>query len=89
MVLRLVSGPMLEKRNKIGPLADRQKVLLTAKLGISLFHGFPIFREFREISGIPKSFGITEIRKISESIRGKYFSSLIILAIFLIFSILF
>ena len=25
MVLRLVSGPMLEKRNKIGPLADRQK----------------------------------------------------------------
>ena len=32
MVLRLVSGPMLEKSNKTGPLADRQKVLLAARL---------------------------------------------------------
>ena len=39
MVLRLVSGPMLEKKNTTGPLADRQKVLLTARLG-----GFPFSR---------------------------------------------
>ena len=36
MVLRLVSGPMLES-NRTEPLADRQKVLLTARLRVSLF----------------------------------------------------
>ena len=42
MVLRLVSGPMPEKSNRTGPLADRQRVLLTAKL-----IGFPFFSDFQ------------------------------------------
>ena len=45
MVLRLVSGPMLEKTNRTGQLADRQKVLLTATLRVFLFLGFSISRK--------------------------------------------
>ena len=41
MVLRLASGSMLEKSNRIGPLANRQEVLLTARL-----RGFPFFQIF-------------------------------------------
>ena len=61
MVLRLVNGPMLEKSNRTGPLADRQKILLTARLRVSLFlFQLPgkreIFRKFFETSGkFPKS----------------------------------
>ena len=45
MVLRLVSGPMLKKSNKFGSLADRQKVLLMARLRVSFFLGFSTTRE--------------------------------------------
>ena len=48
MVLRFVSGPMLEKSNRTGPLADRQIVLLPARLKVSLFVGFSTTRK-REI----------------------------------------
>ena len=77
MVLRLVSGPMLEKSNKIGPLADRQKVLQTATLNVTLFLGFSttretgnfqkISRELRKIHGVPKILEITLIREIPEN----------------------
>ena len=55
MVLQLVSGPMLEKSKRTGPLADRQKVLLTARLGFFLFLGFKIFLgNSRKSSGFGK-----------------------------------
>ena len=83
MILRLVSGPMLEKKNKTGPLADRQKVLPTARLRASLFLGFSttratgnfqkIFWEPREIFGIPRIFGIAGIQEIPENFREKFF----------------
>ena len=60
MVLLLVSGPMLQKSNRTGPLADPQKVLLTARLRISLFLGFSTTRETgnfsKNSSGIPGNF---------------------------------
>ena len=52
MVLRLVSGPMLEKSNRTGPSANRQKVLLTATLTVSLFSDF----QLPEKRGIFKKF---------------------------------
>ena len=83
MALRLASGPMLEKSNKIGLLADRQKLLLTARLRVSVFLGFStaqetvnfqkISRELREILGNPKIFGISRIREIPKKFRGKFF----------------
>ena len=76
MVLRLVSGPMLEKSNRTGPLANRRKVLLTARLKVSLFLEFSttgetgifqkISREVWEIPGILKIFGIPGVREIFE-----------------------
>ena len=63
MVLRLVSGPTLEKNN--GPSADRQKVLLTARLRVLLFLGFLTTRKTgkfsNKVSGIP---GFGNSRKI-------------------------
>ena len=59
MVLRLVIGPMLEKSNKTGPLADQQKALQTAR-----FIEFPFFLDFQlpgkrkisiKFSGIPEN----------------------------------
>ena len=88
MVLRLVSGRMLEKSNRIGPLANRQEVLLTARL-----RGFPfsqIFnypgngkfsKNFSEISvnfRYPENPGFPGFGKFSREI----FSSLIILRFF-------
>ena len=83
MVLRLVSGPMLEKSNRAGPLTDRQKVLLTARSRVSFFSDFQLpgkrkifkkfSRELREVPGIPKIVGITGIQEIFESFRGKIF----------------
>ena len=67
MVLRLVSGPILEKSNKIGPLADRQKVLLTATLRVFFFSDFQlpgkrkIFKKFLGNSG-----KFAESRKFAE-----------------------
>ena len=43
MVLRVVSGPMSEKSSKTRPLADRQKVLLTAYIDLML----PFFSNFQ------------------------------------------
>ena len=40
MVLPLVNGPMLEKSNRTGPLADRRNDLLTAGLRVFLLLGF-------------------------------------------------
>ena len=61
MVLRLVSGPMLEKSSRTGPLTDRQKVLLTARFMVSLFLRFSTTRvtgkfskKFSGISGFGK-----------------------------------
>ena len=48
MVLQLVSGPMLEKSNRTGRLANRQRVLLTARLRVSFFSNFQ-FPKKREI----------------------------------------
>ena len=85
MVLRLVSRPMLQKSNRTGPLAGPQKVLLTASLRVSLFHGFPSIREAgklsKHFSGIPGNY------RNPENLRGskfshEIFSSLIILAYF-------
>ena len=80
MVLRLISGPMLEKSNKIGQLADRQKVLLLARRNVTLFLEFSttwktgkfqkISRELHEIPRIQIIFGITGIQEISENFRG-------------------
>ena len=65
MVLRLVSCPMLEKSNKIGQLADGQKILLTARFRASLFLGFLTIRETgnfpKKFSGTPENFRNREI----------------------------
>ena len=71
MVLRLVSGPMLEKSNRTGLLADRKKVVLTARLKVFLFLGFSTTRETGN----------------SQKFSREVFLSLIILIFFLIFSI--
>ena len=84
MVLRLVSSPLLEKSNRTGPLADREKNLLTARLRVSLLLGFSTTREtgnFQKTSR--KSLGFPGFGKFSR----EFFSSLIILTFFLIFSI--
>ena len=67
MVLWLVSGPMVEKSNRTVPLADRQKVLLTARLRVFLFLGFSTTRETQKFSGIP-GFG-----KFPGNFLGKFF----------------
>ena len=41
---------MLEKSNRIGPLADRQKVLLTARLGVFPFSRIFNYRESGKFS---------------------------------------
>ena len=57
MVLRLVSGTMKKNSKKIGPLAERQKVLLPARFRVSFFSDFQLprkrktFKEFLGISG--------------------------------------
>ena len=82
MVLRLVSCSMQEKSNRTGPLANRKKVLLTARLRVFLFLGFSTTRETenfqKNLSGIPGNY-----RKFSR----ESFSSWIILTFFLILSI--
>ena len=96
MVLRLVSGPMLEKSNKIGSIADRQKILLTAKLNVTHFLGFSTTRD---TGNFQKNFSRTSgnFRNLenlrdhrdsgnSQKFLRKKFSSLIILTFFLIFS---
>ena len=59
IALRLVSGPLLQKSNGTGPSADRQKVLLTARLRVFLFLGFSTSRKTgfsNNFSGIPGNF---------------------------------
>ena len=68
MVLRLVSGSMLEKSNETGPLADRQKVLLTARFRVFPFLGFSTTRETDIFEKI-----FWEFREISKNFRGKFF----------------
>ena len=80
MVLRLVSGSMLEKSNRTGPRADRQKVLLTARLRVSLFLRFSTTREKVNFQTISREF-----REISGKTSREILSSLIILTFFLIF----
>ena len=89
MVLRLVSDPMLEKSNRTGPLADRQKESCYRQgLGFSFFSDFQllgkrgIFKKF--LGNFPDSRDSGNSGKFSREI----FSSLIILTFFLIFSIL-
>ena len=86
MFLRLINGPMLEKSNRTGPLADRQIVLLTARLRLSLFLGFSTTRETRNFQKISREF-----RKSSGFPGfGKFpgnFSELDYFDIFLIFNI--
>ena len=72
MVLRLISGPMPEKSNRTGPLADRQKVLLTAGLGFSLFLGFSTTRETENFQKVYREFsGFSEFEKLRGNFRGK------------------
>ena len=73
---------MLEKSNRTGPLADRQKVLLTATLRVFLFLGFSTTRETGDFQKISR-----ELREVHENFRGRFFTNLIILTFFLIFSI--
>ena len=96
MILRLVSGPMLEKSNKIGLIADRQKILLTAKLNVTHFLGFSTTRDTenfqKSFSGASGNFrNLENLRDHRDSgnsrkFSRKNFSSLIILTFFLIFS---
>ena len=68
MVFRLVSVPMLEKSNRIEPLVDRQKVLLTARLKVFLFLEFSTNRETENFQKNSR-----ELREIAENFRGKFF----------------
>ena len=73
MVLRLVSGPMLEKGNRTEPLADPKKVLLIARRRVSLFLGFSTTRETENFSGLPGN---------SRKFSRENFSSMIFLNFF-------
>ena len=81
MVLRLVSGSMLEKSNKTGPLADRQKVVQTDRLRVSLFFGF-----LGNSGKFPKSSRFSVFGKFPKIFAGNFFE-LDHLDVFLIFSI--
>ena len=70
---------MLEKSNGTGALALRQKVLLTARLRVSLFFEFSTIRKmgnlqknFLDSRDISEIFGIPGIREISENFREKF-----------------
>ena len=82
MVLRLVSGPILEKSNRTGPLADRQKVLLTARLRVFLFS-----RIFNYPGNGDFSKNFWGIFGLSGKFLREIFSNLVSLTFFLIFSI--
>ena len=60
MILRFVSGSMLQKSNRAGPLAARQKVLLKARfIGCPVFSDFQLpgkRKTFKNFSGIPEKF---------------------------------
>ena len=51
MVLRLISGPMPEKSNRTGPLADRKKVVLSARHRVFFSLGFSTTRETGNFCG--------------------------------------
>ena len=72
MVLRLVSGPMLEKSNRTRALADRQKVLLTIKLKVFLFLGCSTTRETGNFFELDY-FDIFLIFSISSLIFGSFY----------------
>ena len=96
MVLRLFSGQMLEKSNEIGPLADRQNVLLTARLRVSRFLRFSptratenfqkISRELQEILESRKSLGLLGFGKFPKIVAENFFE-LDYFDIFFIFTI--
>ena len=77
MILRLVSGPMQEKSNGTGPLADRQKVLLTDRRRVSFFPGLLTTRGTgnfqKNFSRIPNIFGIPEFERFRRKFCGKIF----------------
>ena len=83
MVLRFVSGPMLEKSTITGPLADRQKFLLTARFRASLFLGFSTTRETGNFQNISrnsgkfpesqKSLGFPGFGKFPKILAGNFF----------------
>ena len=56
MILRLVRGPMLDKSNRIGPLVNRQKVLLTTRLRVTLFLRFSTTRETENFQKTSREF---------------------------------